>query len=89
MSVGLFRKSVKLTFEEKEITIKEISVEVLLKVESGEITLDNAFLLNECAGLDIEKISPIAYKPIMEKIDSLHKDYFETEESEDETVKKK
>ena len=87
---SLFRKSTKLVFDEQEVTVKELGVDVLIQAEYGEVKLTDEQLIKECTGLNKADLGKDAYLAIMNAIDALHDGVFQKSDNTKENgVKKK
>ena len=86
----LYRKSKKISFDEKEVEIYEIGVKELLKLNSDEYK--NEDILVDCTNLTQEEIDTLnieAFNLIYNEFFELNKEHFEQKEGSEKLDKKK
>ena len=88
--MDLFRKSKKITFSEKDVTIYEISAESYLKLLRGEVKDDFSLLKNNISlsEEELKNLNPRAFEVLMREFLELNKELFETSGSEKVDEKK-
>ncbi len=86
---NLFRASIVLKFDDRELIVRELEVETLIKAQRKEIELTDEVLIMECSGVAKQELGLEAYEDIMKAIDTLHKGVFQTQvDPENEATKK-
>jgi len=73
----LYRKTRTIEFADGTVEVKELSAKDLLDVELGGLEMDMRFFFDRCVGIDIEALSPKAYKKIAKTIVALHPKLFD------------